>query len=79
MAFASPDLNETSILENKEISEEEQKLSIKGLGKRQRVAIETFLKTEEVKRIEKDIKILNEFTKEMQNLDKWTKFVDKPE
>ena len=35
------------------------------------------MKKPEVKRVEKDFKILNEFTKEMANIDKWTKFVDK--
>lgn len=32
-----------------------------------------------MKRTEKDFKILNEFTREMNNVGSWTKFVDKPE
>jgi len=45
----------------------------------QREALEEFLRKEEVKKIEKDFKILNEFTSVMKDMSSWTKFVDKPD
>ena len=38
-----------------------------------------FLKRPEVKRIEKDYKILAEFMGQMRDMSSWTKFLDKPE
>lgn len=47
------------------------------LLRNQRIAVEEFLKKPEVKCIEKDFKILNEFTMELSNLNSWTKFFEK--
>jgi activator of HSP90 ATPase len=50
------------------LDEEEKKQLIKQVHKKQREAVEGFLKLPEIKRAEKDLKILNEFSNEMNNL-----------
>eukprot|EP00349_Pseudokeronopsis_sp_Brazil_P001029 CAMPEP_0202963002 /NCGR_PEP_ID=MMETSP1396-20130829/7011_1 /ASSEMBLY_ACC=CAM_ASM_000872 /TAXON_ID= /ORGANISM="Pseudokeronopsis sp., Strain Brazil" /LENGTH=221 /DNA_ID=CAMNT_0049683889 /DNA_START=94 /DNA_END=759 /DNA_ORIENTATION=+ len=79
LAFSDPDLQEESVMANEEISEEERKQTLKAVHKRQREVVEAFLKREEVRRLEKDMKILHEFMKELSTLNTWTRFMDSPD
>ena len=53
--------------------------ALKLAQKRRKDAVEDFLKRPEVKRSEKNYKIVTEFQRESKDLQSWTKFIDKPE